>query len=302
MDQRCVRIAVGIVVDPIGELEAANVGAYLNQMIQYLRADGVRFLNNRQMKWTRLEPLYESGSTRGFHAEGRWVAVGDTDPDPNGDANVGVVIGPQYGPVTAKMIEELIRPANRLYDHLVVAAFNFTAEAQAILSDNPHPKLKIHFLGTSRPDINPGMNGLLKESPTPGGGQLFTVFGLPRVDVQKQKDGQYVVTMEGVDVYNPVDNSISSTGASKVAAWFLDGDYDGRTFCITQAFFPDRVPRGTNCLAQAKWGSEGLIDGSAFEAFSGTRSLPFHVQGHKCAAVKIIDPRGNEVMSVHRLG
>ena len=25
-----------------------------------------------------------------------------------------------------------------------------------------------------------------------------------------------------------------------MAAWFLDGDYDGATFCITQAFFPDR--------------------------------------------------------------
>jgi hypothetical protein len=38
------------------------------------------------------------------------------------------------------------------------------------------------------------------------------------------------------------------------------------------------------------------------EAFSGTTSLPFPAGQHKCAAVKVIDPRGNEVMRVHSLG
>jgi adenine-specific DNA-methyltransferase len=292
-------------VEATGSLEVANVGAYLDQMIRFLRADGVRFLNNKQMKWMRLEPLYESGKSSGFHAEGRWVAVGDEDRDPDGSNNVGVVFGPQYGPVTAKMVEELIKPAGRLYDHLVVAAFNFTAEAQAILNEGggaPHPKLKIHFAHI-RPDINPGMNGLLKESVSPGGGQLFTVFGQPRVRVDSRKgdDGkpEYAVTMEGVDVYNPVDNSINSTGASKVAAWFLDGDYDGRTFCVTQAFFPDKS--AWEKLQKALNGKDGPIDAERFEAFSSTTSLPFPAGRHKCAAVKVIDPRGNEVMSVHRL-
>jgi adenine-specific DNA-methyltransferase len=80
--------------------------------------------------------------------------------------------------------------------------------------------------------------GLLKERP---GSQLFTVFGQPRTVVNgPNKEGEYVVVMEGVDVYNPVLNVITPTGADKVAAWFLDSDYDGRTFCITQALFPDR--------------------------------------------------------------
>ena len=35
--------------------------------------------------------------------------------------------------------------------------------------------------------------------------------------------------MEGVDIYNPIENSIVPTRADKVAAWFLDSDYDGRT-------------------------------------------------------------------------
>lgn len=37
-------------------------------------------------------------------------------------------------------------------------------------------------------------------------------------------------------------------------------------------------------------------------AFSGTRSLPFQAGEHNRFAVKVIDPRGNEVMRVMSLG
>ena len=144
---------------------------------------------------------------------------------------------------------------------------------------------------------------MLKESVTPGGGQLFTVFGLPRIKVEKEKDddgkSSYTVVMDGVDIYNPVDDSITSASASKVAAWFLDSDYDGVTFCITQAFFPDKS--AWEKLQKALNGKDGPIDSGRFEAFSGTTSLSFPAGKHKCVAVKVIDPRGNEVMAVEKL-
>ena len=130
-----------------------------------------------------------------------------------------------------------------------------------------HPKMHIH-IAHIRPDVNPGMNGLLKEQP---GSQLFTVFGRPRTAVKgPDGDGMYTVEMEGVDVYDPVNNTIVDTGAAKVAAWFVDGDYDGRTFCITQAFFPDRSAWEKLSKALAS-----VVDPERFELFSGTVSLPF---------------------------
>jgi hypothetical protein len=48
-------------------------------------------------------------------------------------------------------------------------------------------------------------------------------------------------------------------------------------------------------------GCGGLIDAERFEALSGKKSLPFSAGKDKCAAAKVIDPRGNEVMNVHRL-
>jgi adenine-specific DNA-methyltransferase len=271
---------------------AQNIEAYLAKMVDLLNMDGVRFPDNKHMKFTRLDPIYANGSSAGIHAEGRWVNMGDTDDDPNGDAAVGVVFGPQYGPITAKMIEEVIKPASRRYDDLVFAGFSFDGPAQAVI-DEGHPRLRMH-LAHIRPDVNPGMNGLLKEQP---GSQLFTVFGRPRTVLDgPDTDGMYRIKMEGVDIYDPVTNAIVDTGATKVAAWFIDGDYDGRTFCITQAFFPDR-----SAWKKLSDALGGVVDPDRFEAFSGTESLPFPARTHKSAAVKVIDPRGNEVMRVHAL-
>ncbi len=278
------------VVETRQDQEEKNLEAYLDQMMRYLKLDGVRFPNNKQMHFSRLEPVLD-GST--IHAEGRW-SNGEADKDPEGRANVGVVFGPQYGPVTAAQVEESIRQANRHgYDHLVIAGFSFDGSATAVISEATHPKLKIHQAHI-RPDVNPGMEGLLKEQ---AGSQLFSVFGLPRTRMEgPNADGEFVVEMEGVDIYNPLDNTIRDTKADKVAAWFLDGDYDGRCFCITQAFFPDK-----SAWEKLSKALTGVVDAERFEALSGTRSLPFPAGKHNCVAVKVIDPRGNEVMTVNKL-
>jgi adenine-specific DNA-methyltransferase len=53
--------------------------------------------------------------------------------------------------------------------------------------------------------------------------------------------------------------------------------------------------------SQALNGKNGVIDATRIEAFSATVSLPFPAGKHKRAAVKVINPRGNEVMKVEKL-
>jgi adenine-specific DNA-methyltransferase len=95
-----------------------------------------------------------------------------------------------------------------------------------------------------------------------------------------------------------ITNTLHPTSRDRIAAWFLDSDYDGRTFCICQAFFPDKTKWAK--LAKAL-GQKGVIDESAFEALSGLRSLPFPKGKYGQVAVKVIDPRGNEGLRVMRL-
>lgn len=274
-------------------LEMQNIHGYLTEMVSLIADDGVNFLNNEHQAFARVEPLFDAGAWSGIHAEGAWEN-GASDNGASDRASVAIGFGPQYGPVTAAQVEDLIRESSRGgYDELVVAGFSFDPEATAILQNPGHPKLRIHA-AQIRPDINPGMKGLLKK--TPANSQLFTVFGLPSIEVKPVEDGEYQVTLEGVDIYDPVKNEIRSTGATKVAAWFIDGDYDGRTFCTTQAFFPDQD--AWDKLAKAL-GS--VVEPEAFAAFKGTVSLPFPAGKHKRIAVKVIDPRGNEVMTTHAL-
>jgi len=264
------------------ETDAQNAEAYLDRMVRLLREDGVRFPDNKVVKFSMFEALAD-GST--LHAEGTWGQDGD-------ERRVAVMFGPQYGPLIAPMVEDGIRFASRRgYDDLVFAAFTFDGAAQAAIQEDPDPYVRIH-MAQIRPDVN--MGDLLK---TTTSSQIFTVSGMPRTELKETEDGQYVVEMQGVDIYDPVTNTVRSTGAEKVAAWFLDTDYDGRCFCITQAFFPDKS-------AWDKLGKAlgGVVNAEAFAQLSGTVSLPFPVGQHRRVAVKVIDPRGNEVLRVHRLG
>ncbi|MBN1423937.1 site-specific DNA-methyltransferase [Candidatus Fermentibacteria bacterium] len=262
--------------------DARNADAYLDRMIRLLREDGVRFPDNKVVKFGTLEALAD-GSI--LHAVGTWGEGAE-------ERRAAVMFGPQYGALVTTMVEDGIRTASRRgYDDLVFAAFSFDSAAQATIQDDPDPRVRIH-MAQIRPDVT--MGDLLK---TTVSSQIFTVSGMPRTEIKPADDGQFVVEMQGVDIYDPVTNTVRSTGAEKVAAWFLDTDYDGRCFCITQAFFPDRS--SWDKLSRAL---KGTLDPEAFDKLSGTVSLPFPAGQHRRVAVKVIDPRGNEVVRIHRLG
>ena len=176
------------------------------------------------------------------------------------------------------------------YDALLFAGFSFDGAAQAAIQGNVNSNVTVHMAHVT-PDVH--MGDLLKETKD---SQLFSVSGLPRTKLAKQGNGEYIVEMAGVDIYDPVSNTIVSENADGVAAWFVDSDYDGRTFCISQAFFPD-----SNAWDKLARALKGVVDASAFAAFKGTKSLSFPPGEHGRVAIKVIDPRGNEVMSVHDL-
>lgn len=265
-----------------------NAEAHLDAIIRLLRVSGVDFPGNKRMMFHRLDPVTEAGV---IHAEGEW-------PGGNGESRrVAVSIGPEVGNVSSKQIEESVRAATRkAYDDVVYAGFGFDAQAQDAIDSAQHPHLQLH-MALIRPDV--AMADLLKSQP---GSQLFTVFSSPRLKGPfKQRDGTVVVEVEGMDVYDPVNNALFPTSRDRIAAWFVDTDYDGRTFCICQAFFPD--PTRWHQLAKALH-KAGSLDASLFDALSGYRSLPFSPPSKRIVgdpwkiAIKVIDPRGNEGLRV----
>ncbi len=192
-------------------------------------------------------------------------------------------------------MEDGLREAYRGgYDEIIFCGFAFDPEAQAAIEANPHPKLKAHLSHIRLDVILKDAEGgdLLK---TTASSQLFTVFGEP--DIELTKDGDEVIRkLLGVDVCDPIEGTVHSENASKVAAWFIDTDYDGRTFCIVQAFFPNK-----DAWKKLERALKGKLDEDRFDLLTGQVSLPFKSGKHKKAAVKVIDQRGNEVMRVVKL-
>ena len=255
-------------------------GNHIPNLIELLRQDGVTFPDNRKMTFAVLKTRTGGVLHAEGEAEGRRVAIS---------------FGPLHGPVSIMQVQDGLREANSGgYDDVIFCGFAFDPEAYATILANPHPMVKAHA-SHIRPDIlltDAKGESLLK---TTASSQLFTVFGEPDIELQEQA-GEYTVHLLGVDVYDPIDGVVHSENANRVAAWFVDTDYDGQTFCIVQAFFPDK-----SAWQKIERALKGTLDEERFDLLTGQVSLPFKSGKHKKVAVKVIDLRGNEVMKVIHL-
>jgi len=254
-------------------------GDYLTSMINLLKQQGgVLFPEGKKLELTNLRPL----NLGHLHAE--------AESGQNGNVlRVAISFGSQHGPVIAQQVQEAIPIAKMNgYQVLVFAGFAFDPEAQALIQKAPVAGLQVHFAIIAA-DVLVG--DLLK---TTRASQIFTVFGQPDVRVETQKDGTYRVELRGVDIYDPLTGEVHSTRGDDVAAWFLDTDYDGKTFRISQAFFPG----DTGAWEKLQRALKAQIDPEAFERMRGTTSFPFQPAEQGRIAVKVIDFRGNEVVRV----
>ena len=129
--------------------------------------------------------------------------------------------------------------------------------------------------------------------------QIFSVCGLPEIKVhpQQAKDGKtYQVELLGLDVFDPVTMETVHRTGNDVPAWFLDTDYNGLCFHVSQAFFPR-----TGAWDNLKNALRGAYEESVWDHLAGTTSAPFEPGEHRQIAVKVIDDRGNELMVVEKL-
>ncbi len=257
---------------------------YIATLIAILQKDGITFVKGKKLQFQSLRPLTSSGF---LHAEGATGQNGIT-------RKVAFSFGPRYSPVTVRQVDEALRQANRMgFDIVIFAGFAIDPEARMLIDRSPIPAVEIHFANMS-PDIIVG--DLLK---TTKDSQLFTVFGEPDVRVQRAQD-EFAVKLLGVDVYDPVTGNVHQSDVKDVPAWFLDEDYDGLTFRITQAFFPEEATK-SNPWDRLENALHGTVDKDKMEVFRGLESLPFKVGKEGKIAVKVIDVRGNEVMIVKNL-
>ena len=140
------------------------------------------------------------------------------------------------------------------------------------------------------PDL--GMSAeLLKKT---GAGNLFMVFGEPDVDITHQPNGQMVVEIKGVDVYDPTTGEIRSASTDDIACWFIDTSYNGESFFVRHAYFTG----ADEPYDKLKRALRAEIDEATWSTLYSTTSRPFAVPETGKIAIKVINHYGDEVLKV----
>lgn len=202
------------------------------------------------------------------------------------ERRAAIFIGPEFGTVTRADLTAAAREAlDARFDALIACGFNFEAHTSELTKLGPLPVLKAKM----NPDLH--MSEELKNT---GAGNLFVVFGEPDIEWDFDDDGNIVVEVLGVDVFDPKTGDVRASGKDDIAAWFIDTDYDEESFFVRHAYF-----MGANDPYKSlKTSLKSEIDKEAWETLYRDTSRPFPRPTSGRFAVKVINHFGDEVMKV----
>ena len=205
---------------------------------------------------------------------------------------VAFVFGPENGAVSESLVYNATREANgKNYSHLYVVGFAVQPNARELIENSAEVMAIPATYVQATLDLQ--MGDLLKNMRS---SQIFSVAGLPEIAIRSLKDGRYQVDLLGLDVFDPVTMAVDHRRGDDVPAWFLDTNYNGLCFYVSQAFFPR-----TSAWDNLKRTLKGDFEDSVWEHLAGTTSEPFDAGEHRQIAVKVIDDRGNELLVVKSL-
>ncbi len=267
----------------VTEKEAQKQQDFVTTILENLLKAGVQNTRKKErLVFDRLEPY-----------AGKWIHAAGEYTDANGKVQrVAVSIGPEHGTVGPQQVKEAAKKAVQGigFDTLIVCGFAFDPH----VSEEAKRYGKLTVLPTK---MNPDLamsDELLKKT---GAGNLFMVFGEPDIEIKTQKDGNIVVKINGVDVYDPTTGQVRSSSTDDIACWFIDTDYNGESFFVRHAYFTgDDEP-----YEKLKKALKAEIDEEAWNSLYRTESRPFAIPESGKIAIKVINHYGDEVIEVYEV-
>jgi len=269
-------------------------------VLQNLRKAGVQnTVKQEHLDFESLEPF-----------AGHWIHARGEFTDSDGTTRtVAVSLGPEHGTVGAAQVKDAAKEALKGvgFDLLLVCGFAFDAHAgetakefrpddasgwAVAAEEKRFGKLPV-LLVRMNPDLAMG-DDLLKKT---GTGNLFMVFGEPDVAIEETDDGQVVVEVRGVDVYDPTTGEVRSRSVDDIACWFVDTNYNEESFFVRHAYFTG----AEDPYKSLKRALRADIDEDAWASLYRTRSRPFDAPATGRIAVKVINHYGDEVMKTYEV-
>ena len=229
----------------------------------------------------------------------------EIDDSKSADEPVAILFGPEHGPLGERLVREAWDEAGlKHYQRLLVIGFGIDPKAREFVDKAGQIGIPCVYLQATM-DLQ--MGDLLKNMRS---SQVFSVCGLPDVKVtqikpaksktqnpkSKIKNSQWQAELLGLDTFDPATMEPDHLAGGEVPAWFLDTNYNGLVFRVCQAFFPR-----TGAWENLKKSLKVEFEDTVWEHLAGTISAPFEAGEHGQIAVKVIDPRGNELLVVKKL-
>jgi adenine-specific DNA-methyltransferase len=258
------------------ERKDAPLNDFTSMVLENLKSAGVhQAAKDDRITFTALE-----GWPGGYIAAEGHFMEGETEK------RAAIFIGPEFGTVTRADLTAAAREAlDARFDALIACGFNFDAHTSELTKLGPLPILKAKM----NPDLH--MSEELKNT---GAGNLFVVFGEPDIEWKFNDDGDIVVEVLGVDVFDPKTGEVRASGKDDIAAWFIDTDYNEESFFVRHAYFMG----ASDPYKSLKTSLKAEIDKEAWETLYRDMSRPFPRPSTGRFAVKVINHFGDEVMKV----
>lgn len=260
-----------------------SVDDFAQRMLEHLKTSGVQQAHK--------EDKIDFDSVVGFPgdyicAEGQYMEGDEVD---GVRRRAGIYIGPEFGTVSRPDLIDAAREAAEIgFDVLIACAFNYEGHTAELERLGRIPVLK------ARMNADLHMSTDLKNT---GKGNLFVIFGEPDIDVRRREDGQVVVEVKGIDIFDPRTSEVRSDDTDGIACWFVDTDYNGESFFVRQAYFLG----AQDPYKALKTTLKAEIDADAWATLNSAVSRPFDAPSSGRIAVKIINHLGDEAMKVFRV-
>jgi adenine-specific DNA-methyltransferase len=291
-------------------VEKEAEGTFVDRMIEILRKSPVlRLEGNRTITIKNLRPPAKtlSLSAEGYveaTAPGQKPTLEDAMQEaaeqdgkvlPLSSKLVAFVFGPENGAVNEGLVWQAAKEANaKNYTHLYVTGFAIQPNARELIEKCDQVVGIPATYVQATPDLM--MGDLLKNMRS---SQVFSVCGMPEAELRRLKaqtkgePTKYEVELLGMDVFDPTTMEVLNRRGDEVPAWFLDTDYNGLCFHVSQAFFPK-----TGAWENLKKALRGDYEENVWDHLAGTVSAPFEAGEQGQIAIKVIDERGNELLIV----
>jgi adenine-specific DNA-methyltransferase len=215
------------------------------------------------------------------------------------------MIGPKFGTVSKHAVNEAVRAFRQHLDEsnwLVILGFSFEDTIES--GENKDYNFGTFQVSKVRMSDDLLQDGLLKKDKKAGS---FIIIGEPDIILVNDGDGTCHVEINGMDMYDPIQDEVKARNVNDIAYWEMDDNYTGGLFKVRSIHFCggdkkdfDAWRKGLNTVAAdyAKSRAERTLklefNEEVWEKLYDFKSEPIQYEKGRKVAVRVVSQFGEE--------